>query len=114
MLVVAVVYHLPLSLSLSLPLFLSPLSLSLSFPLSLSLSLSLPSPSGLSPYHLSLPKKNSLLSSSVDSIVTITTLAEDDIETIVGQVAGWCGSFDKLLEDPLGVKCFEVSHMIIT
>ncbi|XP_019858446.1 PREDICTED: regulator of G-protein signaling loco-like [Amphimedon queenslandica] len=61
---------------------------------------------GLSPYHpLGLPKKNSLLSSSVDSIVTITTLAEDDI--VVGQVAGWCGSFDKLLEDPLGLKCFE-------
>ena len=64
----------------------------------------------LSPYHhYGLPAKNGALSSSVDSIVTITTLAEDDVDAVVGRVAGWCGSFDKLLADPLGIQCLQVS-----
>lgn len=49
------------------------------------------------------------MTGSVDSIVTITTLAEDEVDTVVGQVAGWCGSFDKLLSDPLGVQYLLVS-----
>ena len=58
----------------------------------------------MSPYHhFGLSSKHSGLSASADSIVTIATLAE------VGRVAGWCGSFDKLLSDPLGLQCFLVS-----
>ena len=69
----------------------------------------------MSPYHhLGLPGKNSGLSSSVDSIVTITTLAEDDVDLVVGRVAGWCGSFDRLLSDPLGLQCFLVSMKLLT
>ena len=60
----------------------------------------------MSPYHhFGIPNK----SSSVDSIVTITTLAEDDVDLVVGRVAGWCGLFDKLLSDPLGLQYFLVS-----
>ena len=69
----------------------------------------------MSPYHhFGLPSKNSGLSTSVDSIVTITTLAEDDIDVVVGRVAGWCGSFDRLLSDPLGLQCFLVSCSVLT
>ena len=63
----------------------------------------------MSPFHQS--RKN-MMSGSVDSIVTITTLAEDDVESVIGQVAGWCGSFDKLLSDPLGVQYLLVSVCI--
>lgn len=72
----------------------------------------------LSPYHhFGLPSKNSGLSSSVDSIITVTTLAgegdDDDVdasvnEVVVGRVAGWCANFNRLLEDPLGVECLQV------
>lgn len=52
----------------------------------------------------SLPPKNGPLSSSIGSVATITTIADkvDDPEEC-GRVAGWVASFDKLLEDPLGV-----------
>ena len=63
------------------------------------------------------------LSGSVDSVVFVNTLAEEDedseyeddeedslVKNIeVGRVAGWCASFDKVLADPLGVQCFHVS-----
>jgi hypothetical protein len=70
---------------------------------------------GLSPYHhpSGFPHKNSMLSASVDSIVTITTLAEDQVDTVVGQVAGWCGSFDKLLADPVGLVYLQVIVIIV-
>lgn len=48
------------------------------------------------------------MTSSVDSIVTITTLAEDDSDLGVGRVSNWCVSFDLLLVDPLGVHCLLV------
>ena len=39
----------------------------------------------------------------------VTTLAEDDVDVVVGRVAERCGSIDKLLSDPLGLQCFLVS-----
>ena len=69
----------------------------------------------MSPYHhYGLPPKNSGHTASMDSIITVTTLAgEDDAVdsngASVGRVAGWCASFDKLLADPLGVECLLVS-----
>lgn len=76
----------------------------------------------LSPYHhYGLPPKNSGHTASMDSIITVTTLAgEEDGEEAdgehpmnFGRVAGWCASFDKLLEDPLGVQCLLVSIMLM-
>ena len=72
----------------------------------------------MSPYHhFGLPPKNSVLSASMDSIITVTTLAGEDNEDMdggmdsvaLGRVAGWCASFDKLLDDSLGVQCLLVS-----
>ena len=60
-----------------------------------------------------LPPKNSLLSSSYGSMMTVTTLAEEEgnkAQEEVGRVGGWVASFDKLLEDPLGVVCLQVSQ----
>lgn len=57
-----------------------------------------------------LPPKNGPLSSSIGSVATITTVAgkaEDPEEC--GRVGGWVASFDKLLEDPLGVHALLVS-----
>ena len=48
------------------------------------------------------------MASSVDSVVTITTLAEDDNDLMVGRVSNWCVSFDRLLSDALGVYCLQV------
>ena len=58
-----------------------------------------------------LPGKNSLITSSHGSIMTVTTVAEEEGQQPeeVGRVAGWIASFDKLLEDPLGVTCLQVS-----
>ena len=43
--------------------------------------------------------------------MTVTTLAEEEVkEEEVGRVGGWIASFDKLLEDPLGVVCLQVCH----
>ena len=59
-----------------------------------------------------LPPKNSLLSSIYGSMMTVTTLAEEEgnkAQEEVGRVGGWVASFDKLLEDPLGVVCLQVS-----
>ena len=57
-----------------------------------------------------LPPKNGLLTSSIGSIMTVTTLAEEEGKTEeVGRVGGWIASFDKLLEDPLGLVCLQVS-----
>ena len=67
----------------------------------------------MSPYHHYGLSKGNGLSASVDSIVTITTLAEDDVDLVVGRVAGWCGSFDRLLTDPLGLQYFLVSWFIL-
>lgn len=57
-----------------------------------------------------LPPKNGPLSSSIGSVATVTTVADqaDDPEEC-GRVAGWVASFDKLLEDPLGVHTLLVS-----
>ena len=59
-----------------------------------------------------LPAKNGPLSSSIGSLATITTITENkaanDPEEC-GRVAGWVASFDKLLEDPLGVHTLLVS-----
>lgn len=57
-----------------------------------------------------LPTKSNALSSSHGSMMTITTLAgEEELkEEEVGRVGGWIASFDKLLEDPLGVLCLQV------
>ena len=44
--------------------------------------------------------------------MTVTTLAEEEDgkePEEVGRVGGWIASFDKLLEDPLGVMCLQVS-----
>ena len=42
--------------------------------------------------------------------MTVTTLAEEEGKTEeVGRVGGWIASFDKLLEDPLGLVCLQVS-----
>ena len=61
-----------------------------------------------------LPAKNSLLTSSHGSVMTVTTVAEEGEggkgEEEVGRVGGWIASFDKLLRDPLGVMCLQVSR----
>lgn len=59
-----------------------------------------------------LPPKNGPLSSSIGSVATITTVADkaaDDLDEC-GRVGGWVASFDKLLEDPLGVHALLVSY----
>lgn len=58
-----------------------------------------------------LPAKNGLLTSSQGSIMTVTTVADEENQDPqeVGRVGGWIASFDKLLEDPLGVTCLQVS-----
>ena len=74
----------------------------------------------MSPYHTSLPPKNGPLSSSIGSVATLTTVADEQVDPEeCGRVAGWVANFDKLLEDPLGVKCLlvsceDVSCIIIT
>lgn len=57
-----------------------------------------------------LPPKNGPLSSSIGSVATITTVADkaNDPEEC-GRVAGWVASFDRLLQDPLGVHTLLVS-----
>ena len=61
-------------------------------------------------YEYGLPMKTGALSSSHGSMLTVTTMAdEDETGEEVGRVAGWIASFDKLLGDPLGVACLQVS-----
>ena len=68
----------------------------------------------MSPYHTSLPPKNGPLSSSIGSIATLTTVADEQVDPEeCGRVAGWVANFDKLLEDPLGVQCLLVSTVYI-
>jgi hypothetical protein len=56
-----------------------------------------------------LPAKNGLLTSSHGSVMTVTTVAEEEGQAPeeVGRVGGWIASFDRLLEDPLGVTCLQ-------
>jgi hypothetical protein len=64
----------------------------------------------MSPYHTSLPPKNGPLTSSIGSVATLTTVADEQVDPEeCGMVAGWVANFDKLLHDPLGVKCLLVS-----
>ena len=64
----------------------------------------------MSPYHTSLPPKNGPLTSSIGSVATLTTVADEQVDPEeCGMVAGWVANFDKLLNDPLGVKCLLVS-----
>lgn len=63
-----------------------------------------------------LPPKNGPLSSSIGSVATITTVADKAAEDPeeCGRVGGWVASFDKLLEDPLGVHALLVSQLSAT
>ena len=64
----------------------------------------------MSPYHTSLPPKNGPLTSSIGSVATLTTVADEQVDPEeCGRVAGWVANFDKLLQDALGVKCLLVS-----
>ncbi len=58
-----------------------------------------------------LPPKNGPLSSSIGSMATITTVADKEANDPeeCGRVGGWVASFDKLLEDELGVHALLVS-----
>ena len=42
--------------------------------------------------------------------MTVTTVADEESQEPqeLGRVGGWIASFDKLLEDPLGVTCLQV------
>lgn len=65
-------------------------------------------------YGGGLPPKNGPLSSSIGSVATITTIADkaaDDPEEC-GRVGGWVASFDKLLQDTLGVHALLVSGIL--
>ena len=68
-----------------------------------------------SPFHRGggggLPQKNGPLSSSIGSVATLTTVADEECDEPenLGRVGGWVASFDKLLADPLGVQCLLVS-----
>lgn len=68
-------------------------------------------PAVMSPYHhTSLPPKNGPLTSSIGSVATLTTVADEQVDPEeCGRVAGWVANFDKLLQDTLGVKCLLVS-----
>ena len=48
----------------------------------------------------------------------MTTIADDDGQNgqeEVGRVGGWIASIDKLLADPMGVLCLQVSqHCVVT
>ena len=69
------------------------------------------SPHG-TPYHRGgLPQKNGPISSSIGSVATLTTVADEDCDEPenLGRVGSWVASFDKLLADPLGVQCLLVS-----
>lgn len=67
-------------------------------------------PTLMSPYHTGLPPKNGPLSSSIGSVATLTTVADEHVDPEeCGRVAGWVANFDKLLQDSLGVKCLLVS-----
>lgn len=62
-----------------------------------------------------LTAKNGAQSSSLGSIVSATSLSEEEeMEEDVGRVGGWIASFDKLLEDPLGVACLQVCELPFT
>ena len=65
----------------------------------------------MSPYHTAgLPPRNGPLSSSIGSVATLTTVADEQVDPEeCGRVAGWVANFDKLLQDSLGVKCLTVS-----
>ena len=68
---------------------------------------SLPLSSLVESVRSGLPAKNGLLTSSQGSV---TTVADDESQEPqeLGRVGGWIASFDKLLEDPLGVTCLQV------
>ena len=65
------------------------------------------------PYRGLLPLKHTPLTSSIGSVTTLTTVADeegaDEEAEELGRVAGWVTSFDRLLADPLGVQCLLVS-----
>ena len=65
----------------------------------------------MSPYRASLPAKNTALTSSIGSVATLTTVADEDVNDPeeCGRVGGWVASFDKLIADPMGVQCLLVS-----
>ena len=52
-----------------------------------------------------LPAKNGPTSSSMTSLWSTTTAGEEP----QGRVAGWAASFDRLLQDPIGLRYFMVS-----
>ncbi len=58
-----------------------------------------------------MPQKNTALTSSFGSVATLTTIADEEVNDPdeCGRVGGWVASFDKLLEDPMGVQCLLVS-----
>lgn len=65
--------------------------------------------------YVGLPPKNGPLSSSIGSVATVTTVADreaNDPEEC-GRVGGWVASFDKLLEDSLGVHTLLVSQSVM-
>ena len=79
-----------------------------------SIAVSLTDSSVMSPYRTGgggLPPKNGPLTSSIGSVATLTTVADEQADPEeCGRVAGWVANFDKLLQDPLGVKCLLVSQ----
>ena len=56
-----------------------------------------------------MPAKNGLISSSMTSLWSTTTAGEEP----QGRVAGWAASFDRLLQDPLGLRYFMVKYNIM-
>lgn len=55
-----------------------------------------------------IPAKNGPMSSSMTSLWSTTTAGEEP----QGRVAGWAASFDRLLQDPLGLRYFMVKYYI--
>ncbi|KAL5471520.1 hypothetical protein EMCRGX_G029643 [Ephydatia muelleri] len=51
-----------------------------------------------------LPAKNGPLTSSIGSVATLHAVLKDEPDE-AGRVGGWLASFDKLIQDPLGLQC---------
>lgn len=56
-----------------------------------------------------MPAKNGPTSSSMTSLWSTTTAGEEP----QGRVGGWAASFDRLLEDPLGLRYFMVNIVLV-
>ena len=56
-----------------------------------------------------LPAKNGPLTSSIGSVATLHAVLKDEPDE-AGRVGGWLASFDKLIQDPLGLQCLLVGY----